>query len=478
MSPPLSHPALNTELKDNNTWLLNSLSSLNDPVDLFPINQNLSGNFSFDDQSLKWTSSIAPSSGQTEDDEPLTIPIGHLTPTSSLFTLEPIRRLVGDYPEDYFLQIEEARYFQPATFAGILAEGLASLDIDRSDSETYMSAFLLHVHPQFPIVDPDSFTTLYRRVMNDGDHSDDLDDLDVALCLVIMALGKLISNRQACSPGHCSRDDGSDYFALAYNILTSRCISTFGFNLSLASGLVHSAIYMCYLERPLHAWRFTHMASTQVQMMLPSDSLAEFHLPRSGIELIIDNMPFPQFSSSGDHDGLNFLAICSIRRLLNRIHRAIYAKQPSKGTQSMGIGANSGWTLQQPSVFFSVEALGSVCAELDRQLDAWYESLPIDIRPDLSETVPVNSHDGWLRLRYWSAKHIICRPCLVYATELTDHAHLPAYVLENSEKCVESCRNYIHTASIILTERTQWTFMTIQGLVIGRDEIIKFCSKY
>lgn len=178
-------------------------------------------------------------------------------------------------------------------------------------------------------------------------------------------------------------------------------------------------------------------------------------------------MPFPCFKDQIDRHGLSFLAICSIRRLLNRIHRAMYAAYPGSSTSELsppGMVARSTSTLQ-PNGILTVGSLGSICAELNRQLDAWYNSLPDGIKPDLTQDDPQNLQEGWIRSRYWSAKHIICRPCLVYAASVSDPLHLPSYVLKYSEMCVESCRKYIKTASYILMRRTQYTWMTIQALV-------------
>lgn len=145
----------------------------------------------------------------------------------------------------------------------------------------------------------------------------------------------------------------------------------------------------------------------------------------------------------------------------------MYAAYPGSATSELSPPsriARSTSTLQ-PNGILTVGSMGSICAELNRQLDAWYNSLPDGIKPDLSQDDPQNLQEGWIRSRYWSAKHIICRPCLVYAASVSDPLHLPSYVLKYSEMCVESCRKYIKTASYILMRRTQYTWMTIQALV-------------
>lgn len=176
-------------------------------------------------------------------------------------------------------------------------------------------------------------------------------------------------------------------------------------------------------------------------------------------------MPFPCFTAHTDRDGLSFLALCSVRRLLNRIHQTVYAAHPGSTHVLTRPTLEASW----PAAGFpetganSVVSLQNLCTELVRQLDTWFESLPDIIRPDLASSSPHNLQDAWLRSRYWSARHIICRPCLIFATSGVEQSQIPSYVVEFSAICVESCRHYIQTASYILERRTQYNWMTIQA---------------
>lgn len=202
--------------------------------------------------------------------------------------------------------------------------------------------------------------------------------------------------------------------------------------------------------------------------LLECDMLAELHLPRSGIELVIDTMPFPGFTDPTDRHGLSFLAICSIRRLLNRIHRAIYAAYP-ESTHSASPSGNTSWpSAGKPDTHLAAVSLGSICAELSRQLDTWYDSLPAAIKPDLygecrNDGSPRSLQEGWLRCRYWSARHIISRPCLLYAVQQQRPEAVPPHVLHYSEMCIEACRRYIKTSSYMLCHQTHYNWMTIQA---------------
>lgn len=170
-------------------------------------------------------------------------------------------------------------------------------------------------------------------------------------------------------------------------------------------------------------------------------------------------MPFPHFREQDDRDSLAFLAVCSMRRLLNRIHSTVYANPTGRRSTDP---ASSPMSPVGPGV----NVMEKVCAELAHQLDTWYNSLPDAIRPDLQTHIPQDILDGWLRLRYWSARHIIFRPCVVHVTMLPENEEIaPLSILEDCQVCLESCQNFLATAGFLLKERTQYTWMIIQSYV-------------
>ncbi|KAM0561260.1 hypothetical protein ACHAPJ_003138 [Fusarium lateritium] len=259
--PVNGQPSQNMHVELPQLYQTDSLALLNsilDPPGIFPSTLPFNIPPMVQESHFDWP---APTSDQVDDD-PLTIPIGHLTPTSSLFALEPIQKLIGEYPEDFFYRIECTREFVPEDMSGSFQECLLMLNTNHSHTTTLLSAFFTEIHPHFPLIDKNDFLSFFESTMIARTN-----ETDVALCLTILALGRLACNRQACSPGQYTGDDGVDYFSLAYRILTTKWVTSFGVDLSLASGLVYAAIYLCYLERPLHAWRLVHMASTKLQLI-------------------------------------------------------------------------------------------------------------------------------------------------------------------------------------------------------------------
>ena len=253
LAPPLSLSRPPGSIDDGSG--LGFLSSLMTPPDIF---STLQAPTTLPDQPEDHSNATWDSR-----EEPLTIPIGHLTPTGSLFSLEPIRRLIGEYPEDYFFQIESSRPFELDSPNGHLKQSCRLLNLDRPLADSLLAAFFSEIHPHFPILDPGPFTQFFYETIQDCTR-----ETSVALCFVILALGKLASNRQARSPGDYTEEDGAEYFSLARNTLIMQWSTSFDPDFSLASGLVFSAIYLCYLERPLPAWKLVHMASTKIQIMV------------------------------------------------------------------------------------------------------------------------------------------------------------------------------------------------------------------
>ncbi|KAF4886638.1 hypothetical protein CGCF415_v010368 [Colletotrichum fructicola] len=200
------------------------------------------------------------------DDAPITIPIGHHTSTGSMFALEPVRRLIGDYPRDFFYQVETCRTSIPELSSRHdLSLLLASVDFIGGATDGLISSYFTNINSTFPILDKTSFTDLFHRTLR----GDQCEDVDAAVCLVVLALGKLTSTdyEDVNSTNHSY---GLEYFIPAYQILTTQWVTSFGTDLSLPTGLVLSAIYMSCLARPLLAWKLVYMASSKLQMMVPS----------------------------------------------------------------------------------------------------------------------------------------------------------------------------------------------------------------
>ncbi|OQE07300.1 hypothetical protein PENVUL_c014G01196 [Penicillium vulpinum] len=419
-----------------------------------------------------------------------TIPPGHHTPTGSLFSLDRIKNLVGDYPQDFFKQIEKKRPFNSIQVPGIPQ---AFEQIDRSRlhpqvTKPLISEFLNHVHPYFPVLEPQLLHMLFDTFSS----YTKVNSIQTSLYLVILALGKASSNPQRIFDIEAEKDlSGMEYFASAYNYLNNPLITSFTADHLLPLALFYGSMYLRHIGRPIQAWQMIRDASGSVQIMiselhdmntheeraslyrtawgcfiLECDDLAEFHFPPSGIELLVDRLPFPRISEDSRNGHLVFLAMCSIRKLLNRVHSALYAKSNQDNFHSSPPPQLTGDTPAAAPQKYSIASLKTISEELDRQLENWFDSLPNPIRPTLGNSISADhTYDTYILARYYATKHIICRPSLVFAAHTQGSTVLPEFVFANCKKCVDSCRKFVWAGSLLLRKRTHSNWHRMQGML-------------
>lgn len=196
------------------------------------------------------------------DEAYITIPVGHHTTTSSLFSLQPIRRLVGYYPPGFFYDIERS---QPLASQSQFDQGisfcLAELDLGQEKTTYLISNYFMHIHPKFPVVDQPSFPKLFEKTFR-GPYKY---DADLAICLLVLALGDLISTESVIDP--VQEIPGIPYFSVAYRVLMMQWAVSFEQSLSLPTGQILAAVYLCFKAQPLAAWKMTCMASNSLQLL-------------------------------------------------------------------------------------------------------------------------------------------------------------------------------------------------------------------
>ncbi|KAJ9150897.1 C6 finger domain-containing protein [Pleurostoma richardsiae] len=429
-----------------------------------------------------------PSTPQEElDTTPaLTIPLGHQTSTSTLLVLPQLRSLVGDYPDEFVFRVEDSRPRSAAvqsmnTSVGREQEPEGQGPIDKSVADRYIENFLTLVYPFHPFFDRDDLLARYEEVMSQGLGSDD----QSALFYAILALGATASDPVDRSTQSHS---GDVLVRKALKILFASWTLCFSGDILISQGLVLCALYFTYTVEPLMAWRFIHMASTNIQQILArckdilsdeaeiqditriswvcfiieSDVLAEFHQPRSGIELLVDKMPFPNYGKYPTPENLYTLAEISARSLLNRIHHSIFYADSL--TAYTGRALDNLTSVGAPPHLNLDASLLRVCVELTRQLETWYGSLDESIRPDLSGENVGSRQSCLLRLRYFSAMQNIYRPFVLYVSSQSPEQHIgnPPWVLEKCEACIRACRMFINTASHLLSHRTPYTYSATQ----------------
>ncbi|TGO42157.1 hypothetical protein BHYA_0012g00740 [Botrytis hyacinthi] len=229
--------------------------------------------------------------------------------------------------------------------------------------------------------------------------------------------------------------------------------------------LFYTAVYCAFSQRPLQAWEYINATAAKCRLLLSyhspgesaedveclrrifwscyileSDYLAELSgLPESGLASIESTIPLPGSYDTHDsqvdeeHSSLYFLACISMRRLLNRVHNLLYAKE-------------TGASLDDARFPFIVE-------ELDHQLEEWRDFLPPALQFVVDTQPAQGQHAGFLRQRYLTCRSVIYRPYLTWV--LTNHSqdiNVAQNVLEKCRNCLDACllhiinlRGFAHT---------------------------------
>lgn len=132
-----------------------------------------------------------------------------------------------------------------------------------------------------------------------------------------------------------------------------------------------------------------------------SDYVAELSAcPPSGISRVESSVPLPGAYNTHstplteEQSSLYFLACISMRRLLNRVHQLLYAKDT-------GAAVN-------------YARFPSIVAELSHQLDEWRQVLPADFAFSADTEATATEAGGFLRQRFLTCQSVIYRPYLMW----------------------------------------------------------------
>lgn len=180
-----------------------------------------------------------------------------------------------------------------------------------------------------------------------------------------------------------------------------------------------------------------------------SDLIAEHHLPRSGVENLVDKLNLPFCGDPPNLSLLAWLAELSARRLLNRVHHAMYAEGHEYLLQANYLSMYASDSRDDGIIDKAMSSSLKVSRELDEQLNNWFNLIPQIIKPDLTQPPP-DTRAALMVLRYHSAKDIIFRPFLLFACSLPPTLRPPPSLLEICQTVIYSCRQYIHSAEIRL----------------------------
>ncbi|PYI06060.1 hypothetical protein BO78DRAFT_407665 [Aspergillus sclerotiicarbonarius CBS 121057] len=388
---------------------------------------------------------------------PMTIPLWHSTTTGSLLSCPLVRSLLGDYPSDVFLRIEERRPLPDQLKACKSGVAPNMPLLDRAITDNLMELYFQSVNLQHPILSYEDCIAHYHSVASEPLQA----SLDSSFVLVMLALADVATTHP---PEKLDADwsPGSIYFSPAMTITLDAYFNATIATPVLSQCLYLTALYYNYLARPLDAWKLVHMASTSFQRLWISDLITEHHLPRSGIENLVDRLHLPLCGDPPDPSLLAWLAELSARRLLNRVHHALYADDQEYLLQADYVTRSSCGGQEEEAIIKLMRSSLNVSMELDAQLNNWYDLIPQIIKPDLTQTT-LSIRDAMIALRHYSAKDIIFRPFLLFACSLPSTIRPPQSLLEIFQTTVYSCRQYVRVAAIRLSEPSASTEIDIHS---------------
>jgi hypothetical protein len=209
-----------------------------------------------------WYQSSTGADSEVAELPPLTIPIQHNTSSSYLLCLPEMKALIGEYPIDLFFILESRNQLPPElTFNGWLTP-LSEVHIEKEVTDYLVSAFFSGPYLCHPILDRDTFQSIYERFLDVGMDS----TIESALCLVIFALGSAALSPQGSH--NPVMPAGMEYMQSAMPTLLSLSSWSISWNIFLPQALVLASVYFAYIVRPLQSWRLVYSASTILKFKL------------------------------------------------------------------------------------------------------------------------------------------------------------------------------------------------------------------
>ncbi|KAI1142354.1 hypothetical protein F5Y05DRAFT_223341 [Hypoxylon sp. FL0543] len=474
-------------LLEHQSQQINQLSTRSSPISY---SASQADYFSPSQLQAEFLPSTSAGVGPQIDSPQFLIPKNHATLPSTLLSLPMVRDLLGEYPRDYFFEIEQ-KLSLPGLLGKLHDSPLVWPSLDISTLDALSDHYFHNVHPHHPLFPPSMFKSWQAQLIQEKD----MEEVETSICFCVYALGA------ACldNGGNYESDEalGLQFFQPALRIMLHKLVWEFRPSISLCQALLLAASYFAHLGRPLHSWKMAQFSSRIFLGLLESrnpslssaefeeielrtfwqcftvecDRIAELDVPRSGIEPLGDRMRLPHSTDPADYENtIYFIAEHAIRRLLNRIHNSLYGPEAVQATPNpiLPTGPNQAWQS------LGLQKLLALSAELNRQLEEWYFSIPDYSRP-AKGTLPLpNDRARVLRLRYYAARHIIHRPFLLQMVSRQLEGQSPSstsvlspdpysespVVLERCETCIDSCVTYLYNAVDMIDKRSPylWTF--------------------
>ncbi len=180
------------------------------------------------------------------------IPKDHATVASALLAFPRARRLLGEYPRDFFFQLEETLPL-PGLLDNIHGATQVWPSLEPDVLEALSMNYFRYVHPHQPLFTHQSFSLWQDKLLQ----AQATDDITTAICFCVYALGTVSARSEDTEVEAL----GLEYFQPALRTILHHVIWGFRPNIAICQALLLAASYFSHLGRPLQSWRMAHYGS-------------------------------------------------------------------------------------------------------------------------------------------------------------------------------------------------------------------------
>lgn len=238
-------------LLEHQSQQINQLSTRSSPIS-YPTSQ--ADYFSAYQQQSDYVPSTSAGIDPQLDSPQFLIPKGHATLPITLLSLPKVRDLLGEYPRDYFFDIEE-KFPLPGLLGSLYDNPLVWPSLDPNTLDALTENYFRNVHPHHPLFTPNMFKTWQDQLIQERD----MEEIGTSICFCVYALGTVCLDQD----GNYDNDEalGLHFFQPALRIMIHKLVWEFRPSIGLCQALLLAASYFAHLGRPLHSWKMAQFSS-------------------------------------------------------------------------------------------------------------------------------------------------------------------------------------------------------------------------
>ncbi|KAJ6038246.1 uncharacterized protein N7446_005056 [Penicillium canescens] len=381
-----------------------------------------------------------------QDTMPMSIPLGNGLTSEDLLRTANIHIFLGEFPKKMFLKTEQTRKPEELSLRHDTWPDISAISLHDSITNQLVGLYFAVVNPRHPILDQGAFEVTCNSIEPQGAVGP-----KVALALMVLALASI--SRSSPDDIKNGKPSGAEFSRPAIQFLLREWASYCETNIHLCQALFLAASW-CESRNEGISQDLVRLC--WAIFLVECDILAEYDLPRSGIENVVEMLSYPECGPSHDSQDLFWLANLSARRLMNRVHYIIY------NTASSDAKDHGGHILDRLFDSENANILVAASAELNNQLYLWWDLLPSSIKPELDDRDP-KANQGDLLLRYWACGDIIYRPFLYKVCSMPQGWIPDEALIGPALSCIHHCRKFLQLVASLMKLPSPFTTINLHS---------------